>query len=193
MAEPLWLVLATPDLAKCTGRVYEWFDQLPDVHPRPDTGAMEAALAGATSAAVGRALCNVFEQVMLPRHPEIARLKAAMLAAGALGAVMSGAGPTVLGLVPDRESGSRLLAQVRPLAREAWLVRTVGRGPQAHRNRRGWMAAALRPLRWRDGCGPPAPEGAAICGAPAQEGLACAVHRQEFGSHTERADCLFPS
>lgn len=128
MAEPLWLVLATPDVAKSTGRVYEWFDQLPDVHPRPDTGAMEAALARGDLRAVGRALCNVFEQVMLPRHPEIARLKAAMLAAGALGAVMSGAGPTVLGLVPDREAGSRLLAQVRPLAREAWLVRTVGQG-----------------------------------------------------------------
>jgi len=126
VAEPLWLVLATPDVAKSTGRVYEWFDQLSDVGPRPDTGAMEEALARGDLAGAGRVLCNVFERVMLPRHPEIARLKEAMLAGGALGAVMSGAGPTVLGLVPDETAGARLLRQVRPLVREAWLVRTVG-------------------------------------------------------------------
>ncbi|MBY6276971.1 4-(cytidine 5'-diphospho)-2-C-methyl-D-erythritol kinase [Symbiobacterium thermophilum] len=125
VAGPLWMVVATPDVPKSTGQVYRWFDELADVGPRPDAGAMEAALARGDAAAVGRALCNVFEQVMLPRHPEIARLKEAMLAAGALGAVMSGAGPSVLGVVPDREAGGRLLERIRPLSRDAWVVRTL--------------------------------------------------------------------
>lgn len=125
VAGPLWMVVATPDVPKSTGQVYRWFDELADVGPRPDAGAMEAALARGDAAAVGRALCNVFEQVMLPRHPEIARLKEAMLAAGALGAVMSGAGPSVLGVVPDREAGGRLLERIRALSRDAWVVRTL--------------------------------------------------------------------
>ncbi|MFO7275127.1 MAG: 4-(cytidine 5'-diphospho)-2-C-methyl-D-erythritol kinase [Bacillota bacterium] len=126
VARPLWMVVATPDVPKSTGQVYRWFDELPDVGPRPDSRALEAALARGDLAAVGRALGNVLERVMLPRHPEIARLKAEMLAGGALGAVMSGAGPSVLGLVPDREAGARLLQRIRPLARAAWLVSTLG-------------------------------------------------------------------
>ncbi|WP_374711793.1 4-(cytidine 5'-diphospho)-2-C-methyl-D-erythritol kinase [Symbiobacterium terraclitae] len=124
LAEPLWLVIATPDVAKSTGRVYALFDQLPSVSPRPDTAAMEQALATGDLPGVAQRLCNVFEQVMLPRHPEIARLKEAMLAGGASGALMSGAGPTVLGLVPDEAAGAVLLERIRPLARAAWLVRT---------------------------------------------------------------------
>jgi len=125
LARPLWMVIATPDVAKSTGRVYELFDQLPSVSPRPDTVAMEEALARGDLRAVAQRLCNVFEQVMLPRHSEIARLKDAMLAGGALGAVMSGAGPTVLGLVHDEAGGTAVLEQIRPLARAAWLVCTV--------------------------------------------------------------------
>lgn len=125
LAAPLWMVVATPDVPKSTGQVYRWFDELADPGPRPDAGAMEAALARGDAEAVGRALGNVLERAMLPRHPEIARLKEAMLAAGALGAVMSGAGPSVLAVVPDREAGDRLLERIRPMARGAWVVRTV--------------------------------------------------------------------
>jgi 4-diphosphocytidyl-2-C-methyl-D-erythritol kinase len=125
VAGPCWMVVATPAVAKSTARVYDLFDQLPAVGRRPDALAMESALAAGDLAAMAAELGNVFEQVMLPLHPEIGRLKEAMLAGGALGAVMSGAGPTVVGLVADEPSGEALLERVRPLARGAWLVRIV--------------------------------------------------------------------
>lgn len=124
VARPIWMVIATPDVPKSTGEVYRLFDQLTEVK-RPDAGAMEAALAAGDPAAVAARLGNVFEQVMLPRHPEIGRLKEAMLAGGALGAVMSGAGPTVLGIVPDPPAGRRLLERVRPQVRSAFLVQSL--------------------------------------------------------------------
>lgn len=120
----LWMVIATPNVAKSTGGVYALFDQLTEVK-RPDTDAMETALAAGDLESVARSLGNVFEQVMLPRHPEIGLLKQAMLSGGALGAVMSGAGPTVLGLVADEQAGLSLLERVRPLSRAASLVRVV--------------------------------------------------------------------
>lgn len=123
MKENLWLVVATPDVAKSTGNVYRMFDELTHVE-RPDTLAMERALAAGDVQAVAAALGNVFEQVMLPRHPEIHVLKEAMLAAGALGALMSGAGPTVFGLVPDEATGRRVLQELKPYARSVYLVRT---------------------------------------------------------------------
>lgn len=124
VARPFWVVIATPDVAKSTGNVYKLFDELTEVQ-RPDTESMEAALAAGDLGRVAASLGNVFEQVMLPRHPEIGRLKQAMLVAGALGALMSGAGPSVLGLAPDRGSGQALLDRVQPMARSAYLVQTV--------------------------------------------------------------------
>lgn len=124
VARPFWVVIATPDVAKSTGNVYRLFDELTEVH-RPDTESMEAALAAGDLERIAASLGNVFEQVMLPRHPEIGRLKQAMLAAGALGALMSGAGPSVLGIASDRASGLALLDRVQPMARSAHLVQTV--------------------------------------------------------------------
>jgi 4-diphosphocytidyl-2-C-methyl-D-erythritol kinase len=121
---PFWVLLATPDVPKSTGHVYRLFDELGQV-TRPATSSMEAALAAGDTQAIADLLGNVFEQVMLPRHPEIEALKQAMIRGGALGALMSGAGPTVFGLVPDEESGRRLAGRVRALAKSVHLVRSV--------------------------------------------------------------------
>jgi len=119
-----WLVLATPDVAKATGEVYRLFDQMDQVE-HPDAEAMERALATGDVTAVARALGNVFEPVMLPRHPEIAALKRAMVEAGALGALMSGAGPTVFGLVESEEAGRLVAEQVRSLTPRVYVTRTT--------------------------------------------------------------------
>lgn len=121
---PVVMVIATPAVAKSTGNVYKLFDELTRVE-RPDSHAMEVALASGDLEGVTAALGNVFEQVMLPRHPEIRQLKEAMLQGGALGALMSGAGPTVLGIVPDHEAGRGLLERIRGLAQCAYVVETV--------------------------------------------------------------------
>lgn len=120
----LWLVLATPAVAKSTGGVYALFDELTTIE-RPDTEAMLAALAGGDALGVAKALGNVFEQVMLPRHPEIAALKAAMLEAGALGALMSGAGPSLFGITQDQGSAERIRAAIAPIAPFATVVQTL--------------------------------------------------------------------
>lgn len=124
LRKPLWMVLATPAVEKSTGNVYKLYDELPYVE-RPDVGAMESALEAGDLEAVARNLGNVFEQVMLPRHPEIQAVKDALLEGGALGALMSGAGPSVFGLVENEEEGGRLLAYMKTRVARAWLVRTV--------------------------------------------------------------------
>ncbi|HLO02356.1 MAG TPA: 4-(cytidine 5'-diphospho)-2-C-methyl-D-erythritol kinase [Symbiobacteriaceae bacterium] len=122
--EPLWLVLATPAVAKSTGGVYALFDELTEVE-RPDTEALLAALATGDVKGVANSLGNVFEQVMLPRHPEIGALKAAMLEAGALGALMSGAGPSVFGVAKDQAAAERIQAAITALAPFATVVQTL--------------------------------------------------------------------
>jgi 4-diphosphocytidyl-2-C-methyl-D-erythritol kinase len=57
-------------------------------------------------------LANDLETVTIPVFPVIAEIKAAMLQHGALGAMMSGSGPTVFGLYQDRETAERARAAV---------------------------------------------------------------------------------
>jgi len=56
-------------------------------------------------------ICSIFandlEAVTIPAFPVIAGIKNSMLQHGALGAMMSGSGPTVFGLYPDRETAEQ--------------------------------------------------------------------------------------
>lgn len=54
-----------------------------------------------------RSLRNDLEAVTASRHPEILELRQALLSAGALGARMSGSGPTVFGLFASRGDAER--------------------------------------------------------------------------------------
>ncbi len=48
-------------------------------------------------------LGNVFERVVFPRHPEIARLRQRLMEAGAEAAMLCGSGSAVFGIFPSRE------------------------------------------------------------------------------------------
>ncbi len=55
---------------------------------------------------------NDLEEPVARRHPEIAAVKEAFLEAGALGAVMSGSGPTVVALARHMGQADRLAEAV---------------------------------------------------------------------------------
>ena len=74
---------------------------------RPDTEGIMTALAERDLAGVARRLYNVFEDVLTDRRgAEIAEIKRELISRGALGAVMSGTGPTVFGIF-DQEGSAR--------------------------------------------------------------------------------------
>ncbi|MEN9208303.1 MAG: 4-(cytidine 5'-diphospho)-2-C-methyl-D-erythritol kinase [Gloeomargarita sp. GMQP_bins_120] len=58
-------------------------------------------------------LHNDFEKVVLPAYPEIAALKQALLATGALGALLSGSGPTVFALYPDQATAQQAIVTLQ--------------------------------------------------------------------------------
>jgi 4-diphosphocytidyl-2-C-methyl-D-erythritol kinase len=66
------------------------------------------AAAGGNLGRLGELLFNDLEKPVFRRHPEVAEMKKRLLAAGALGAVMSGSGPTVVALAEDRQHAQRL-------------------------------------------------------------------------------------
>ena len=53
------------------------------------------------------AVFNRLEPIVFARHPELAEAKSRLIAAGCIAAVMSGTGPTLVGVCPSREHAKR--------------------------------------------------------------------------------------
>ena len=95
-----YILLVKPPVNVSTGAVYEQIDSAP-IAVRPDTDAMIDALKRGSVQGVADNLCNVMEAVTQKMYPVIGGIKQKMLLNGALGAVMSGSGPTVFGIFDD--------------------------------------------------------------------------------------------
>lgn len=105
-------VVATSDQPLATADVYSrWDADCVPTEIEPD--AVLAALRARDAEALGAALHNDLEPAAFALRPELAAAKAAMLEAGALGAVLSGSGPTMLALADSPVSAARIAAAVR--------------------------------------------------------------------------------
>jgi 4-diphosphocytidyl-2-C-methyl-D-erythritol kinase len=132
----LALVLVNPRFGSSTAEAYRRVtpDMLTDGRRVKD---MVKALQSRRPARVAAGLFNGLEAAVAPLHPEIGRIRAALLAAGALGAVMSGSGPTVVGVARSFEHARQLRARLARASWTCWAVRTT-RGPAVQlRSRRG--------------------------------------------------------
>ena len=68
---------------------------------------------------------NLLESVTIPQYPVIAKIKQTMLEAGAIGAMMSGSGPTVFGIFQNEEMARAAMKNIRKgqLARQIYITR----------------------------------------------------------------------
>ena len=106
----LWLVLGISHDPMLTADVYGAWDALGSA---PENAApMVMALGAGDSAAVASLLHNDLEAPAFRLRPVLAQLKEAMLAAGAVGALMSGSGPTIFGIARDGAHARSIAARV---------------------------------------------------------------------------------
>jgi 4-diphosphocytidyl-2-C-methyl-D-erythritol kinase len=76
-----------------------------------------------TPEGISRILLNHLEEVVSKRYPQISLMKEYLLSAGALGALMTGSGPTVFGLFPEAKSAGGAYAKIKKLVgRKGWVV-----------------------------------------------------------------------
>ena len=89
---------------------------------RPDTAGVAAALEAGDLAGVARRMYNVFEDVLEPRRlAEINEIKSVLIDCGALGASMSGSGPSVFGLFEDGARAQDACSRLRESYRDVFL------------------------------------------------------------------------
>jgi len=117
------LVLVNPRMGLSTREVYE---RVP-MNWRGDTAGttrMVEALRMRSAARLAGALTNHLERIVEPLLPAVGRIKAALLAAGALGAMMSGSGPTVFGVARSLDHARQIRRRVNRADWACWAVRT---------------------------------------------------------------------
>jgi len=117
------LVLVNPRFPLSTPEVY---GRVP-VGWRADasgTERMVEALRTRSATRVAAALTNHLEDLVSPSVPAVGRMKAALLAAGALGAAMSGSGPTVFGMARSLDHARQIRRRVNRGEWDCWAVRT---------------------------------------------------------------------
>src|SRR5689334_4754438 len=117
------LVLVNPRTPLSTREVY---GRVPAGWHEEPTGTERVieALRRRNPGVLAAALTNNLERVVEPVLPVIGRMKAALLAAGALGAIMSGSGPTVFGLARSLDHARQIRSRISRAGWACWAVRT---------------------------------------------------------------------
>lgn len=127
-----WVVIVRPPFGVSTAEAYTWHDEdraagLKEVRepqmlpvPWPSRAAQ---------------MVNDLEPPVVRRHPEITEIKAALRAAGAVAASMSGSGSAVFGLFRSRAAAAKALDPLATGGARTHLTRTLTRADYERRSR----------------------------------------------------------
>jgi 4-diphosphocytidyl-2-C-methyl-D-erythritol kinase len=123
----LALVLVNPGVGASTAETYGRVS--PSMYTDGEhSRALLTALGGRRRSRIADHLYNGLEAALGPVQRHVVKIKAALMAAGALGAAMSGSGPTVFGLARSWEHARQLRTRLARVSWSCWAVRTI-RGP----------------------------------------------------------------
>lgn len=117
------VLIAKPSISVSTKFVYQNL-KLDDTTIHPDIDRMIDDIKAKNLHDIAAHMGNVLETVTIPNYPVIDEIKKHMLSNGAVGAMMSGSGPTVFGLFDDEDTAKKAYKAMRSshLARQVYLT-----------------------------------------------------------------------
>ena len=117
------VLIAKPSISVSTKFVYQNL-KLDDTTIHPDIDRLIDDIKAKNLHDIAAHMGNVLETVTIPNYPVIDEIKKHMLSNGAVGAMMSGSGPTVLGLFDDEDTAKKAYKAMRSshLARQVYLT-----------------------------------------------------------------------
>ena len=120
-----WVVLCKPEFSISTPALFAKIDSV-RLRCRPDTQGAIAALEAGDLAGVARRMYNVFEDALPERQrARVNDIKNVLIQCGALGASMSGTGPTAFGLFDDEGLAREAWERLKEFGGEVFLTQTV--------------------------------------------------------------------
>lgn len=117
------VLIAKPSISVSTKFVYQNL-KLDDTTIHPDIDRLIDDIKAKNLHDIAGHMGNVLETVTIPNYPVIDEIKKHMLSNGAVGAMMSGSGPTVFGLFDDEDTAKKAYKAMRSshLARQVYLT-----------------------------------------------------------------------
>lgn len=117
------VLIAKPQISVSTKFVYENL-RLDENTVHPDIDALIQDIKDKDLHEVCNHMGNVLETVTIPNYPIIDEIKKKMMNSGAIGAMMSGSGPTVFGLFEDEETARKAYKEMKKseLAKQVYLT-----------------------------------------------------------------------
>lgn len=109
------VLIAKPPVSVSTKTVYEALDSK-EITEHPDIDGIIEGLERQDLKKIAGCMGNVLEDVTIPMYPVIDEIKQVMKDCGALGAMMSGSGPTVFGLFESRAGARDAQRRIREKA-----------------------------------------------------------------------------
>lgn len=120
-------VLCKPAFSVSTPQLFAEIDKH-KIRRRPDTAGVLKALEEGELVGVARRLYNVFEDVLPAwQRGQVESIKNALVDRGALGAAMSGTGPTAFGIFDDPEQAQDAYEALKRDYEDTFLCENVGR------------------------------------------------------------------
>ncbi len=120
-----FIVLAKPNCSVNTGLAYSQFDEFGKTHT-PNQLEMLKAIQSRDLADISNKLENVFEQFIEVEGR--VQIKEIMRNNGALGACMSGSGPTVYGIFTEKEAAENAADEIKDITNEVFVCKPVNKG-----------------------------------------------------------------
>ena len=122
---PLWIIIINPGFEIPTKWAYNNLDLGLIKREKNSTIAMLKALKEGGLEGIAKNLFNSFEGLVIKKYPEIGKIKDRLVEEGALGALMSGSGPTVFGIAQNKEQALKIYKKLKSEYKSIWVVHTI--------------------------------------------------------------------
>lgn len=131
LTKDVCILICKPDLFVSTKEVYECIDSK-DIDKRPNNKFLIECLKNEDTRQLAENMFNVLEGVTMDKHPVIQQIKDIMTNNRALGAMMSGSGPTVFGLYENREDAVKCKAILEKQFKQTFVVACEEKGVEVN-------------------------------------------------------------
>ena len=131
LTKDVCILVCKPDLFVSTKEVYECIDSK-DIDKRPNNKFLIECLKNEETRQLAENMFNVLEGVTMDKHPVIQQIKDIMTNNRALGAMMSGSGPTVFGIYENREDAVKCKAILEKQFKQTFVVACEEKGVEVN-------------------------------------------------------------
>ncbi|MBV7272371.1 4-(cytidine 5'-diphospho)-2-C-methyl-D-erythritol kinase [Clostridiaceae bacterium UIB06] len=118
------LIVVKPSFGVSTKEVYKSLD-ISKINKHPDTDTLIKNIEEHNLFRVSKNMKNVLENVTLRKHTVLKNIKNELISMGAMGALMSGSGPTIFAFFEDMLKAQSCYDRIKKKYKEVFITRTI--------------------------------------------------------------------